>query len=41
MFEEIYREAYEKLSKEVKDLVIKLVLEKEVKRLEQAEKENV
>ena len=27
MFEEIYREAYEKLSKEVKDIVIKLVLE--------------
>ena len=27
MFEEIYRAAYEKLSKEVKDMVIKLVLE--------------
>ena len=27
MFEEIYREAYEKLSKEVKEFVIKLVLE--------------
>ena len=27
MFEEIYREAYDKLLKEVKDMVIKLVLE--------------
>lgn len=27
MFEEIYKEAYEKLSKDVKDMVIKTVLE--------------